>query len=120
LLLLFSHATTVAVAEADSQWVLAEFSSEALAEVAQALEVEVQAVDSVVLAAAALEVVAPAEVGSFLGALTGFSLQVLLRYSDNYRSRSVGFSLQSLARIQVRINSLLRKINLRLDLVLQL
>ena len=68
----------MAVVEADSQWVLAEFSSEALAEVAQALEVEVQAVDSVVLAAAALEVVAPAEVGSFLGALTGFSLQVLL------------------------------------------
>ena len=59
-------------------WVLAEFSSEALAEVAQALEAEVQAVDSVVLVAAALEVVAPEEVGSFLGALTGFSLQVLL------------------------------------------
>jgi hypothetical protein len=66
------------VAEADSLWALAEFSSEALAEVAQALEAEVQAVDSVVLVAAALEVVAPEEVGSFLGALTGFSLQVLL------------------------------------------
>lgn len=65
-------------------------------EVVPVLVADVQAVDSVVLVAAALAVVAPEEVGSFLGALTGFSFQ-------------------SLARIQLRINSLLRKINLRLD-----
>jgi hypothetical protein len=98
LLSLFLLEITVAVAEVVIPWVLAEFSSEVLAEVVPVLVVEVQAVDSVVLVAAALAVVAPAEVGSFLGALTGFSLQVLLRYSDSYRSRSPGFPLQSLAR----------------------
>jgi hypothetical protein len=72
------HATTVAVAEVVTLWELAGFS---LAVLAVDLAAEVQAVDSVVLVAAASAVVALEEVGKtlFLGARAGFSLQVLLR-----------------------------------------